>query len=207
MVLEGTLTNEYPPGSPPAPFPVKFHQALPDIFRLGARFRPMESLELRAFGDFTRWSVLRTQCVVLSNKDYPCAVNPDGSDASGGAVLQNLRRRWNDTFAIRGGVSQWIKPTVELFGGLGFETAAVPDETLDPAIGDANNVSATLGARFGILASLFVAGSYTHIQYLNRDNVGKSELSQPSFPTSRPDGGGMYKQWIGLFNANVEFTF
>jgi long-chain fatty acid transport protein len=207
MVLEGTLNNEYPVGTPPAPFPVKLHQALPDIVRLGARFRATDTLELRAFGDFTRWSVLRTQCVVLSNKDYPCAVNPDGSDASGGAVLQNLRRRWNDTFAIRGGVSQWLKPTVELFGGLGFETAAVPDETLDPAIGDANNVSASLGARFGILSSLFVAGSYTHIQYLNRDNTGKSELAQPSFPTSRADGGGKYKQWIGLFNANVEFTF
>lgn len=206
QTLQGTLTNVYLGSS--APFPVKFHQALPDIIRLGARFRPMESLELRASGDFTRWSVMKTQCVVLDQNDYACEVNADGSDASGhGAVLQNLRRRWNDTFAIRGGVSEWIKPSVELFGGLGFETAAVPDETLDPAIGDANNVSGTLGARFGILASLFVAGSYTHIQYLNRDNTGKSELAQPSFPTSRADGSGKYKQWIGLFNANVEFMF
>ncbi|HMI86025.1 MAG TPA: outer membrane protein transport protein [Polyangiaceae bacterium] len=206
QVLSGTLTNVYLGSN--APFPVKFNQALPDIVRLGARFRPSETLELRAFGDFTRWSVLKTQCVVLANKDYPCAVNPNGSDASGsGAVLQNLRRRWNDTFGIRGGVSHWLKPTVELFAGLGYETAAVPDETLDPSIGDANNLSAALGARFGIIPAVFVAGSYTHIQFLNRDNIGKSELALPSFPTARADGGGKYTQWIGLFNVNVEAKF
>ncbi|HMJ51336.1 MAG TPA: hypothetical protein VK540_04650, partial [Polyangiaceae bacterium] len=70
-----------------------------------------------------------------------------------------------------------------------------------------NNISAALGARFGILPSLFVAGSYTHIQYLSRDNTGKSELTQSVKPTARPDGGGKYSQWIGLFNANVQYTF
>jgi long-chain fatty acid transport protein len=206
QVLTGTLTNIYLGSS--APFPVRFNQALPDILRLGARYRPSETLELRAFGDFTRWSVMKTQCVVLDQNDYQCLVNPDGSDASGhGAVLQNLRRLWKDTFGIRGGVSQWLKPTVELFAGLGFETAAVPDETLDPALGDANNFSAALGVRFGIIPSLFVAGSYTHIQFFGRDNTGKSQLAQPSFPTSRPDGGGKYTQWIGLFNVNAELQF
>jgi long-chain fatty acid transport protein len=206
QMLKGTLTNTYLGAT--MPIDVKFFQALPDIVRVGARFRPSATTELRAFGDYTRWSVMKTQCVVLDKNDYPCAVNPDGSDASGnGAVLQNLRRRWNDTFGIRGGISQWLKPTIELFAGLGFETAAVPDETLDPSIGDANNISAALGARFGILPSLFVAGSYTHIQFLGRDTTGKSQLSQPIFPTSRADGGGKYTQFIGLFNANVEMQF
>jgi long-chain fatty acid transport protein len=208
QVLTGTLTNTYLGSA--APFPVKFNQALPDILRLGARFRPVDTLELRLFGDFTRWSVMKTQCLVLDQKDYQCVVNPDGSDASGnGAVLQNLRRRWKDTFGIRAGVSQWLKPTVEIFAGLGYETAAVPDETLDPAIGDSNSIAAALGARFGIIPMLFVAASYTNIQFLNRDNIGKSELAIPSvsFPTARADGGGKYTQWIGLFNANVEFIF
>jgi long-chain fatty acid transport protein len=206
QVLTGTLTNTYLGSA--APYPVRFNQALPDIIRLGARFRPTDSLELRAFGDFTRWSVMKTQCVVLDQKDYQCRVNADGSDASGnGAVLQNLRRRWKDTFGIRGGVSQWVKPTIELFAGLGFETGAVPDETLDPGLGDANNVSAALGARFAIIPALFIAGSYTHIQFLPRDNIGKSELTQPSHPTARADGGGRYTQWIGLFNVNAEFVF
>ena len=207
QVLTGTLNNSYL-SAPPAPFPVKFHQALPDIVRLGARFRPLETVELRLFGDFTRWSVMKTQCVVLDQKDYQCVVNSDGSDASGnGAVMQNLRRRWKDTFGIRAGVSHWVVPAVELFAGAGYETAAVPDETLDPAIGDANSISVALGGRFNIIPSLFVAGSYTNLHFLDRNNIGKSELAQPSFPTSRYDGSGRYSQWIGLFNANVEFVF
>jgi long-chain fatty acid transport protein len=204
QVLTGTVTNTYLGSS--APFPVKFHQALPDIVRLGAKFRPIETVELRLFGDFTRWSVLKTQCVAL--EAFPCVVNPDGSDALGkGAVLQNLRRRWNDTFGIRAGVSHWVVPSVELFAGLGYETAAVPDATLDPGLGDANNVAAALGTRIRIVPALFVAGSYTNIHFLHRDNTGKSELRQAAPPTSRADGGGRYTQWIGLFNANIELVF
>ena len=211
QVLSGNLTNTYLGSS--APYPVKFNQALPDIVRLGARFRPTETLELRLFGDFTRWSVMKTQCVVLDQKDYQCVVNADGSDASGdamggsGGVLQNLRRRWKDTFGIRAGVSHWVVPAVELFAGAGYETAATPDETLDPAIGDANSIAVALGGRFAIMPSLFVAGSYTNLHFIDRNNIGKSELAKPSFPTARADGNGRYSQWIGLFNANIQFVF
>jgi long-chain fatty acid transport protein len=210
QVLTGTVTNTYLGSG--APFPAKFHQALPDIVRLGARFRPTETLELRLFGDFTRWSVMKTQCVVLDQKDYPCVVNADGSDASGGAmmgggVLQNVRRRWKDTFGIRAGVSHWVVPAVELFVGAGYETAASPDETLDPSIGDSNSIAVALGGRFAIMPSLFLAGSYTNLHFMDRNNIGKSELAKPSFPTARADGGGRYSQWIGLFNANVELVF
>ena len=206
QVLEGTLTNTYLGSG--APYPVRFHQALPDIVRLGARLRPMDTVELRLFGDFTRWSVMKSQCVVLATQDYPCVVNSDGSDASGaGAVLQNLRRRWNDTVGVRAGVSHWVVPAVELFAGLGYETAAVPDETLDPAIGDASSIAAALGARFRVLSSLFLAGSYTNLQFLNRDTIGKSQTAAASFPTKRYDGAGRYTQWIGLFNVNAEFQF
>jgi long-chain fatty acid transport protein len=211
QVLTGTVTNTYLGSG--APYPVKFHQALPDIVRLGARFRPTETLELRLFGDFTRWSVMKTQCVVLDQKDFQCVVNPDGSDASVGndgtrsGVLQNLRRRWKDTFGIRAGVSHWVVPAVELFAGAGYETAASPDETLDPAIGDANSVAVALGGRFAIMPSLFVAGSYTNLHFIDRNNIGRSETAKPIFPTARAAGDGRYSQWIGLFNANVEFVF
>ena len=92
-------------------------------------------------------------------------------------------------------------------GGLGFETAATPDETLEPGIGDADNISTALGGRLELGHALFLAASYTHIQYLNRDNVGKSELSTQDLPTRRPDGGGKYTQWIGLVNFNIEKQF
>jgi long-chain fatty acid transport protein len=203
MQLEGTLTVSYDGSS--APYPVTFDQALPDIVRLGARFRPLETVELRLFGDMTRWSVMNTQCVAVES--YACVVDATGADAGGGGVLLNLRRKWQDTFGVRAGASHWFTPAVELFVGAGFETAAVPDATLDPELADSQVVSGALGGRLQLFRSWFVGASFTHLQYLNRDNTGKSELTDAVLPTRRADGGGRYSQFVSILNANIEKTF
>jgi long-chain fatty acid transport protein len=200
MRLKGTLTVAYSGSS--APFPVTFDQALPDILRLGARYRPVPKIELRLFGDVTRWSVLKTQCVAVEG--HPCLVDSTGADAGDGGVLLNLRRKWQDTFALRFGASRWLSEPLELFAGAGFETAAVPDATLDPELPDSRVVSAALGARLELPGKWYVGGSYTHLFYLNRDNTGKSQLTDAVLPTRRADGGGRYTQWIGIFNVNLE---
>jgi long-chain fatty acid transport protein len=184
---------------------VELHEALPDIVRLGGRFRPVAAWELRLFGDVTRWSVSRTTCLALEGE--PCVVSATGADPSGGVIPLNLLRGWNDTIGVRVGVSHWPRSNIELFAGAGFETAATPDETLDPELPDADNLSGALGARWELSSGFFVSGSYTHIQYLARDNSGKSILPLADVPTRRPDGGGRYTQWIGVFNANVEVEF
>ena len=204
MKLAGSLTTDYRGGQ--TPFPVTLEQALPDVVRLGLRYRVGPRLELRLSGERTRWSLLQTQCAGLSGQ--PCVVDPSGADASAsGSVLQNLRRRWNDTIGARAGLSLWVKPTVELFAGGGFETAATPDETLDPALADAPTVTGAIGARLEVTSSLLVSTSLTHIQYLPRDNRGRSQLEAAAPPTRRPDGGGRYTQWILLYNLNLEQRF
>jgi long-chain fatty acid transport protein len=184
---------------------VTLHEALPDIIRLGGRFRPEPTWELRAFGDLTRWSVSRTTCIGLEGS--PCVVTATGADPNGGVVPLNLLRAWNDTIGLRAGVSHWPRPPIELFVGAGFETAATPDETIDPELPDANTLSGALGARWELFHGFFASGSYTHIQYMVRDNSGKSILSLADVPTRRPDAGGRYTQWIGVVNANVEIEF
>lgn len=201
--LSGTLTVTYDGSS--APYPVTLDQALPDVVRAGGRYRPLAHLELRLFGDLTRWSVMRTQCVAVEG--YNCLVDPTGADAGGGGVLLNLRRKWRDTVAVRAGVSHWLSDPLELFAGLGFETAAVPDSTLDPELADSETVSVALGGRLELPGLCYLGASYTHIQYLTRDNTGESELSNAMLPTRRPDAGGRYEQWIGLLNVNVEKAF
>ena len=128
MTLRGTLVIDYQ--GTRSPFPVTLSQALPDIIRFGARYRAGPALELRLFGDVTRWSRFGTQCVALAG--HPCAVFASGADATpDAATVQNLRRLWHDTYAVRAGASTWLRPGLELFAGLGFETAATPDATLD----------------------------------------------------------------------------
>ena len=43
------------------------------------------------------------------------------------------------------GVSYWPSDAVELFGGVGFASAATPDATLDPMMPDADSVRFALG--------------------------------------------------------------
>ncbi len=230
--LSGTLN--YASGPAPyysqnkgAPFPVYFHQALPDIYRAGLRLRASDRVEVRLFGDYTRWSVMKSQCVNLQRYGQDCKVFPDGTDATPsatnpGSVLANLKRNWNDTYNVRLGGSYWLKPEVELFAGVGYETAAVPDSTLEPAAMDANNVLIALGGRFFLFDSFYLGASYTQLQFMNRDNSssvlasldGSSGSGCPNAgppcvqaPTFTQDGNGHYTQWIGVFDVNVEKSF
>jgi long-chain fatty acid transport protein len=205
MKMKGTLTNSAAAGV--AVDQVDFYQELPDIVRVGARFRPVPDLELRLFGDLTRWSRMVSQCAALEDK--PCDVKQDGSPATNSGTVINLYRAWQDSVGVRAGVSKWFNPEVEVFGGLGFETYAVPDNTLDPQLPDANTISIAAGGRFEIWHHLWIGAGYTHIQYLNRDNTGKSILDDPKVhpTTRRVDGGGKYTQWIGVLNVNVEKQF
>ncbi len=202
MTLGGTLNITGSSGGLNAK--VNFTQALPDTIRLGARWRPEDYIELRLFGDYTRWSVNKTQCAAVQG--YACAVYPDGSDASGG-TLANYRRNWNDTFGIRAGTSVWVVPDVEVFTGTGFETGATPDSTLEPGLADADNFEFAGGARVLVGGWIYVAASYTQLLFLDRDNTGKSTLADAQVPTLQQDGGGYYTQWIGFFDLNLEKTW
>ena len=53
----------------------------------------------------------------------------------------------------------------------------------------------------------YLAASYTHILFFDRDNTGESDLADASVPTQQQDGGGKYTQWVGFFDVNVEKTF
>jgi long-chain fatty acid transport protein len=204
MKMRGTLTASS--GALSRTDAVDFYQSLPEIIRFGGRFRPTPDLELRLFGDFTRWSRMVSQCIALEGR--PCGVKRDGSPAPDTGTVANLFRGWNDTFGLRAGVSKWMSPAVELIVGAGFETAAVPASTLDPTLFDSTTISGALGGRFEIFNKLWLATTYTHIQYLNR-TVSGTILDDPKVhPTTRRVGGdGTYTSWVGVLNVNVEKQF
>ena len=211
MKLDGTLSTSFGADVAP-PRPITYTQALPDIVRAGLRARPnlgrisilgRRPLELRLFGDLTRWSRLQSQCVSVQGE--PCAVFPDGTDATPGATtIQNIRRGWKDTYGVNLGVSYWTSDAVELFWSTGFATAATPDATLDPMMPDANSIRVALGGRFAVPGGFHITAGLTTVQYAMRDNTGRSTLSDAELPTRRPDGGGKYELWLGLFQVSLE---
>jgi hypothetical protein len=85
----------------------------------------------------------------------------------------------------------------------------VPDTTLDPVLADANNLAVSLGARMQLAQTWFIAASYTHLQFLARDNTGRSTLADPDIApiTRQPDGGGQYSQWAGTLDLNATKRF
>jgi len=205
--LDGTLTISDSAGAS-ASRPITYTSALPEIVRAGVRFRALvgpRPLELRAYGDVSRWSRMQSQCISLAGQ--PCAVFPDGTDATPGATtVQNIRRRWKDTYGASLAASYWPAPDLELFAGVGYATAATPDATLDPMLPDADNLRLAVGTRVAVGERWHVTAGLTDVQYASRDNTGRSTLPAAQLPTRRADGGGGYSLWLGIFHLAVEIS-
>lgn len=200
MHLHGVLENDI--GGPSAA-DVDVSYDLPDVIRWGARFRPRRNLELRVFGDYTRWSAFDHQCAVVNGTSCDLAAN--GAQQSGAKVLQNIPREYRDSAGVRLGVSIWPVRSFEFFSGLGFDSSAVPQRTMEPGLPDFAGASFALGGRVALGARVHAALSYTHFVFIPRDV--KSELSTYQAPSRSPDASGHYTQQVGAANANVDLAF
>lgn len=215
MIYEGTLDNALATAEP-SQSDVKFTSSLPDIFRLGGRFRPTESWELRLFGDLTRWSALKEQCLlnaVIADDDIDrvCETNEDGSlvdqTADSAQVVQVLRRNWTDAFGVRLGASWFFNDMFEFVAGAGFDSNAVPDETLDPALMDMNKLTFSLGTHVQVTKFLQLGVTGTEVLYFERDTNDTATLGDLVPPSRQPGNGGTYKQNIFLLNTNARLMF
>lgn len=200
MRLHGSLDNNL--SGAPSSSHVDMAYDLPDIVRWGARYRAWQNLELRAFGDYTRYSAFKNQCVVQAGA--PCDLGPNGAETMGGLVLQNVPRNYHDSFGVRLGASVWPRRELEVFSGWGFESSAVPDATFEPGLPDFAGVSFALGGRVALGRRVHVALSYTHFVYLPRDV--HSELQNFASPSRSPDASGHYTQQVGVGNLNLDLA-
>lgn len=200
MRLHGSLENDI---GGPSGANVDVIYDLPDIIRWGARYRPRPNLELRAFADYTRFSAFKNQCAVVS--DTPCALTTNGAEVTGAQVLQNIPRDYKDSVGVRLGLSAWTSPSFEFFSGLGFESSAVPETTMDPGLPDWAGASFALGGRVALGQRMHAALSYTHFVFVPREVHGR--LAEYSPPSRAPDASGHYSQQVGVANANLDVAF
>lgn len=223
LVYEGELTNIFPPNDG-EPEDIVLTSQLPDIIRLGIRYRmnhetstegvPDPKMELRFFGDLTRWSRMQEQCVIdpefLGNEDpYEfCAVNNDGSLVTpDNAVVQNLRRQWTDAAGFRLGFSYWLNNKIELYVDAGYDGNAVPDGTLEPALQDYRKATAGFGGRFQLAPSVALGLLATNVFYFERDTTDVGTLEEAPAPSRQPSSEGVYNQNVFVLNTNFDFTF
>jgi long-chain fatty acid transport protein len=213
MKLEGNLKNLLA-SAEESNTDLAIVQELPDIFRLGARYKFTSDFEGRLFADYTMWSSLSEMCLLnLEDKDDHegiCATNPDGSYANEnrpGNAIQVLQRRWEDTFGVRVGLSYWLSPDFEVQAGAGFDSSAIPDETLEPALLDMNKFTATLGLRYDFTDSMALSLAATNVFYSERDTTGVETAESLASPSNQPSSAGIYNQNIFLLNANLDVSF
>jgi long-chain fatty acid transport protein len=198
--LHGSLDND---SGGPSSASVDVGYDLPDVIRWGARYRPRRHIELRAFGDYTRFSAFQKQCAVA--RGTACDLAANGAAQPGTMVLQNVPRDFKDSVGVRLAASVWIGEPFEFFSGLGFESSAVPDATMEPGLPDWTGVSFALGGRVALTRRLRAALSYTHFVFLPRDV--RSRLAQYSPPSRSPEESGHYAEQVGVGNANLDFAF
>lgn len=222
MELNGTLDNVFTLQEPTSTS-VVVTQTLPDILRFGVRVRPSPKWELRVFGDYQRWSVFDKQCVMeKAVSDRSCdfrgagdalddpesfgADDPDDPEDVVG-VIQHLPRMWKDGGGVRVGASYWFIPELEGYLGTGYDSNAVPDETIDPALMDAHKMTFSAGVRWQIIKHLALAFTSTQVVFFRNSTEGKSALNRFQSPTKQPSGDGVYRQFFQLFNLYADISF
>jgi long-chain fatty acid transport protein len=135
--------------------------------------------------------------------------HPDDPNRPGDTrgVTQHLPRFWKNAGGIRAGASYWFIPAVEGYLGVGYDSTAVPLETLDPALMDAHKMSTAMGVRWQIIKNLAMSLTSTQIIFFRTSTQGESALSLFQSPTRQPSGNGVYRQFLQVFNIYADISF
>jgi long-chain fatty acid transport protein len=213
MELEGELSNTLGAADPAEPDDVVLTEELPDIFRVAGRTRPLSVFELRLELRWERWSQLEQMCLAnadVDDLDAACETRRDGSQVNpefASDVVQIFDRDWHDTVGVRASGSYFmLDSALELIAGVGFETSAVPDRTLDPALYDMEKMSVALGAgyRLGIVRLTL---TLTEVIYFERDTRGVEGNEALELPSRQPSNVGVFRQNAFIIHPAAEFSF
>lgn len=224
MRLKGQLQTVLAVNSPTSD-EVELEQTLPDIMRFGFRYKPSSKYELRVFGDYQRWSLMQKQCITkpgaecditgedpsLSRKEQREAIfaNPSGygAEVDGSDVIQNIPRYWKDGGGVRVSASYWFIDPLETYFGLGYDSSAVPDETLDASLLDLDKVTVSVGAKWQAAKWFAIAATATQVIYFSKDTTGKSIFNEVNGASKQPSASGEYSSFITIGNLYTEFMF
>jgi len=213
MEMSGKLSNTLGSSQPAPPVDVVYSQELPDIVRLGVRGRPWPEVELRVAADWTLWSRMGQMCLAVEgvgDLEQACATRDDGSlvDSQHAAdIVQVFQRRWDDGFGARlsGSYFFW-GDALELYAGLGFDSNAIPDSTLDPALYDMDKYSFSLGATYRMSEHLALSLTLIEVLYLERDTRGQAGNEALELPSRQPANAGLYQQNTFLIQPAIQVS-
>ncbi len=159
----------------------------PDVARFGVGWQVDARWTLTAAVEWARWS----RYAAVHIDAVPAQVQGLGD------LDQHRIMGWQDTAGLRLGARFRLTDAVQLFGGLGGETGAVPDARLDPSVFDALKGGGALGVSWAITEHVTWTTSYSHVAYAPR--VVRDSDQRPA-PT------GVHTQTVGVLNGNLQLS-
>jgi len=206
--LKGPLRTSGPSGV--GKDTIHLRQDFPDIVQVGARYRPDSRFELRATGNWQRFSAVRSMCLMRGTRE--CKTDDRGRTdlddyKTGPQPFVNIPRRWHDAFGARIGASAFLRENWEVFTSVSWDGTAVPQSTLEPGLVDGHDLALSLGSRLSFNDRVSVGASYMQQIMIPRDTTGKSRLSADSLPDRLPSAQGRYRQTVGILNLNLLLSF
>ena len=122
-------------------------------------------------------------------------------------VTQHLPRFWKDAGGVRIGIGYWFIDELETYIGLGYDSSAIPVQTVDPALFDMDKISVTAGALWQAHKHLAIGATVGQIIYLTLDTKGRNVLNKFNPPTRQASADGIYKQWLTIGNLYLDISF
>lgn len=224
QTLKGDLTNQFGPG-PRNTSRIAVRQHMPHIARLGLAYRfvkdpveegddPVVKGELRLGAEIQTWNQFKSQCIVQeaaldehSIQDI-CKTDASGVVEESGELVQNLVRDWRLSYGVKLSGSYYLNDRIEIGAGIGYDSNAIPDYTMDPALMDMNKIAFDLGGNFQVAKWLAIMVQFTEVFYITRDTTGNPGVSEGySQKNAQPSPGGRYTQNIFITNLGLHFSF
>lgn len=112
-------------------YDIEHQQNWPQQVLLGVGWQAGARLKLAGQVDWSQWSAVETLSVRFPSGVLPTQVYPE---------------YWRDSWAVRAGGEYILTPAVAVRAGLYFDTAAVPDTTIERQYTDSNKVGLAAGA-------------------------------------------------------------
>jgi long-subunit fatty acid transport protein len=154
---------------------------LPHVFQTAVSVT-LGALHLTGMTDFSAWSAMKSNDVLVESTRERLLLIP---------------RDLDNTFSIRALVGWQFTDDLEITGMLGFDPSAVPPETADSSLYDADKIEVGLGARLQ-LDSLRLLASYTHDIFLPVHVTNSRQ---------EPAQNGTYRDTRGALNLSLEARF
>jgi long-chain fatty acid transport protein len=160
----------------------------PDIFTVGASFKPLEDLTVAVDAQYYTWNRYDKYVITIT---YPAGFAPAAPET----VLEN----WKNTWLFRFGLQYQLNESLVLRGGIMFDQTPQPAISMDPNLPDANRVALTAGIGYKI-GRIMIDAAYQYEKFSDRMSPNRG-----IYPFSL--GEGTYKTTGHLFGVSLGYAF